>query len=120
MKRTIKSRLLVCAVLATAFSTPMVGAADNARCSDPSQMNLWQGRAGGLIHSDRIAHLRLPNTGTEVAIAYDEDVAQRTNMLRGDVEASNLAVTYDKEVAKRTNMPRDDRDTQTAQAAAQE
>jgi len=120
MNRTIKSGLLAGAVLVTGLSTQMAWAADNARCSDPSQMNLWQGRAGGLIHSDRIVHLRLPNAGTEVAVAYDKDVAQRTNMLRGEVEASNLAVTYDKDIAKRTNMPREDQDTQIAQAAVQE
>ena len=119
MKRHLQIRFLRGARRPTGSAIPLSWSADNVHGSDPSQMSRWQGRAGGLVHSDRIARLRAPNPSSAVAISYDKDVAERTNMLRGEVAAGRLSVTYDKDVARRTNMPRDEQDTQTAQAAAQ-
>lgn len=99
---------------------PVAASADTVLGSDVSQMYMWQGRAGGLVHSDRVSNLRVRGAGENVSIAYDKDVAQRTNMQRGELEARNIAVTFDKEVARRTNMRRDDHDTQTAQATRQQ
>ena len=120
MKRHLQIRFLLAALLATGSAIPPAWSADNAHCSDPSQMSRWQGRAGGLVHSDRISQLRAPNPSSEIAIAYDKGVAERTNMPRGEVAAGRLGVTYDKDVARRTNMPREEQDTQIAQAAAHE
>lgn len=99
--------------------TPIAASADTVRGGDVSQMHMWQGRAGGLVHSDRVSNLHAQGVGGNVSIAYDKEVAQRTNMRRDDLETRNIAVTYDKEVARRTNMRRDDQDTQTAQATRQ-
>ena len=71
---------------------------------DVDSMAKWYGNAGGLAGSDRVMGLR---TGSStVGVAYDADVAGRTNMPRGQVEHKNVGVTYDPDVAARTNMQR--------------
>lgn len=106
--------------IALVIASPIAMSADMVRGGDPSQMELWQGRAGGLVHSDRVTHLRAPVAGAEVEVTYDKDVAQRTNLPREEGDLKQLAVSYDKEVAERTNMPRSEKDTLTAKAADQQ
>jgi hypothetical protein len=102
------------------IASPIAMSADMVRGGDPSQMELWQGRAGGLVHSDRVTHLRVPTAGADVAVTYDKEVAQRTNLPREHGALHQLAVSYDREVAERTNMPRSDKDTLTAKATDQQ
>lgn len=119
MKHILETRALVVVAFATGVASPLAMSAEIVRGGDASQMHKWQGRAGGLVHSDRVAHLNVPSAGEKFSVAYDKHVAERTNLSRGEVQPSNLGVTFDKEVAKRTNMTRDPQDTQTAQAPAQ-
>ena len=79
-------------------------AADQVTTSDPSAIANGYGRAGGLAGSDRVG--RLKTGSTQVGVAYDADVAARTNMPRGQVSPTTVGVSYDAEVAARTNMPR--------------
>jgi len=120
MKRNYKAVLSIATAVTVFGACPTAQAADIVRTGDTSTMHLWQGRAGGMVGSDHISNLRIPTGGEEVTIAYDKEVAQRTNMPRDDMEVRQLAVTFDKEVAERTNMRRAVEETQTAQAAAQE
>ena len=111
---------LIAVAMILGIASPIAMSADMVRGGDPSQMELWQGRAGGLLHSDRVTHLRAPVAGAEVEVTYDKEVAQRTNMPREEGAVQKLAVSYDKEVAERTNMPRGDKETLTAKTAAQQ
>jgi len=111
---------LIAVAIILGIVSPIAMSADMVHGGDPSQMELWQGRAGGLVHSGRVSHLRVPAAGVEVGVTYDKEVAQRTNMPRQDDDPQILAVSYDKEVAERTNMPRSEKDTLSAQAAAQQ
>ena len=106
--------------IALVIASPIAMSADMVRGGDPSQMELWQGRAGGLLHSDRVTRLRAPVAGAEVEVTYDKEVAQRTNLPRDEGAVQKLAVSYDKEVAERTNLPRSEKDTLTAKAADQQ
>jgi hypothetical protein len=71
-------------------------------------MGQWYGHAGGLTDSDRVMVLgKTTSAAKEVGIAYDKDVAQRTNMQRDSASTSGTAtIVYDKDVAERTNMAR--------------
>ena len=119
MQAKQKFKLIAVSII-LGIASPIAMSADMVRGGDPSQMELWQGRAGGLVHSDRVTHLRAPVAGAEVEVTYDKEVAQRTNMPREEGAVQKLAVSYDKEVAERTNMPRSEKDTLTAKAAAQQ
>jgi len=118
MQTKQKFKLIAVAII-LGMASPIAMSADMVHGGEPSQMELWQGRAGGLVHSDRVSHLRVPAAGVEVGVTYDKELAQRTNMTRVDDDPQQLAVSYDKEVAERTNMPRSEKDTLSAQAAAQ-
>ncbi len=119
MKCMAKTKVPIVAAIVFGLVSPFATSADTVRGGDVSNMHLWQGRAGGLVHSDRAALLDVPGAGEKVSIAYDKDLAQRTHMLREEVESSYLLVSFDKEVAQRTNMTRDAQDPQPVQAAAQ-
>lgn len=78
---------------------------DTVRTSDPESFGHSYGRAGGLVGADRITALGKAAI-KDVGIAYDKDVAQRTNMPRGDAGHGTLGIAYDKDVVERTNMQR--------------
>jgi hypothetical protein len=82
-------------------------AGDVVGTSDPASFSHSYGRAGGLVGSDRITALgKATGDGKQVGITYDKDVAERTNMPRGDGASGNVGIAYDKDVAERTNMQR--------------
>ena len=95
-------------ILAAALSTGLSGgfAADMVRGGDVQSMSQWYGRAGGLAGSQRVKLLTAHPRGMPVSVAYDREVAERTNMPRGGAAEGPVTVSYDREVAERTNMPR--------------
>jgi hypothetical protein len=116
---TGKSRVKVqVAVLAALCGLSIGGAlagSDTLRTGDVDTIGQWYGRAGGLTDSDRVTALGKPATGNQqVGIAYDKDVAQRTNMPRESASSKDIGITYDKDVAERTNLPRSEKPQATA------
>ena len=101
----MRKRLLVSAAAIAATLAMSAYAAETVHSGNISNMDQWYGRAGGLQGSDRVAALA---TGkTMVGVAYDADVAARTNMPREQATTDKtVGVTYDADVAARTNMPR--------------
>ena len=117
MKRNVV--LLAAALVASIFATAAGAVGPVFKSSDSSQFEHWYGRAGGLVGSDRVAHLRGNTESTaEVAITYDKDVAARTNMPSDRTEGASVGITYDKDVAQRTNMGRAQEPEALVQAAA--
>jgi len=119
---TLKSRLKVQAAVAAAIGALSIGAAvadETLRSGDVNTMGQWYGRAGGLTDSDRVTALAKATTGSaQVGIAYDKDVAQRTNMPRESASSKDIGIAYDKDVAERTNMPRAEKSAPPATAAS--
>lgn len=100
----MKTKLLISAIAAAATLSINAYAADQVTTSDANTIANGFGRAGGLAGSDRVGGLKVG--GTQVGVAYDADVAARTNMPRAQGAAQSVGVTYDADVAARTNMPR--------------
>jgi hypothetical protein len=111
MKLTSKagstSVLLAAALAGGLLADVAVAAGPTLKSGDVSEVAAWYGRAGGLVGSDRIAHLQghMPGS-TAIAVSYDKDVAARTNMSTDREAGRSVAISYDKDVAARTNMPR--------------
>ena len=100
----MNTKLLVSAAVLGAVLSVNAFAADLVTTGDVNTVNQWYGRAGGLAGSDRVSNLTAGTT--KVGVAYDADVAARTNMPRAQATNGNVSVTYDADVAARTNMPR--------------
>jgi hypothetical protein len=81
-----------------------VHAANEIHSGDVNSMNKWYRNAGGLTDVDRATGLTVGTS--KVGVAYDADVAPRTNMPRSEMSKSNIGGSYDADVATRTNMPR--------------
>jgi len=109
LKSTVKSGsvLLVAALAGSLAGGAAIAAGPVLKTGNVAQAGQWFGRAGGLVGSDRVAHLQGDATGsTNIAVTYDKDVAARTNMSTNRDSASSVGISYDKDVAARTNMPR--------------
>ena len=100
----MNSKLLISVIAAAAALSMNAYAADQVTTSDANSIANGFGRAGGLIGVERVSGLRAG--GAQVGVAYDADVATRTNMPRAQATAKPVGVTYDVDVAARTNMPR--------------
>ena len=101
----VRIALGVALIALSVGSAAAAGEVVNTRDSDSISRSF--GRAGGLVGADRIT--ALGKAGTQVGIAYDKDVAERTNMPRADAGKGNIGVAYDKDVVERTNMQRADK-----------
>jgi hypothetical protein len=117
---TSKSRFKVQAAVAATICALSIGSAfaggEVLKTGDVNQMSHWYGNAGGLQGSDRVTFLGKTATGDQqVGIAYDKDVAQRTNMQRESASSKEIGITYDKDVAERTNLPRSEKPQATAE-----
>jgi len=100
----MNAKLLISAVALAAGFSVNVNAANVVTSGDVDAMSHWYGQAGGLVGSDRVSGL---HTGTtKVGVAYDSDVAARTNLPRAQAGSADVGVSYDADVAARTNMPR--------------
>lgn len=105
--RGFRTSAYLAVVLGAVFIGSAFAGTDTLRTGDKDTMGQWYGRAGGLVGSDRVMATGKPAVDTKtVGIKYDADVAQRTNMPRGEVNAAGVGIAYDKDVAARTNMPR--------------
>jgi hypothetical protein len=113
----MNTKLLISAIAAAAALSLNAYAADQVTSSDANAIANGYGRAGGAIGVDRVHAL---NSGAQVGVAYDADVATRTNMPRAQGTASTVGVTYDADVAARTNMPRGGDAPYTSKAAGVE
>jgi len=101
------SMLLAVALAGSLVATAAVAGGPVLKAGDVSHVGLWYGRGGGLVGSDRVAHLQgHSGSSSEVAVTYDKDVAARTNMRSDRESGASVAISYDKDVAERTNMPR--------------
>jgi hypothetical protein len=100
----MNTKLLISAIAAAAALSINAYAADQVTSSDANTIANGFGRAGGLAGSDRVSGLKAGSK--QVGVAYDADVATRTNMPRAQGSARTVGVTYDADVAARTNMPR--------------
>jgi hypothetical protein len=100
-----KSVLLAVALAGGLTAHAAIAAGPILKSGDLSHVGLWYGRAGGLVGTDRVAHLQRVDS-PEVAVTYDKDVAARTNMASDRDSRAPVAISYDKDVAERTNMPR--------------
>jgi hypothetical protein len=95
----------------------VLAAGDVLTTGDIATMSQWYGRAGELVGAQRIEAISKSTSAKEqVGIAYDKDVAARTNMPRESASNSQVAITYDKDVAERTNMPRGEKGEATKSA----
>ena len=114
-----KLLLLAGALAGAVFANVALAVGPMLKSADMSQAGLWYGRAGGLVGSDRVAHLQGNTAGSgDVAVTYDKDVAARTNMSSNRDNGAPVAITYDKDVAERTNMPRGQETQAPIQSAA--
>jgi len=104
MEMNMRTKLLLSAIAAAAAIAANGYAADVVTSGDLSTVDKWYGNAGGLQGTDRVMYLNASRT--KVGIAYDKDVAERTNMPRADAHHSEVGITYDADVAARTNMQR--------------
>lgn len=102
-----KSALLAVALAGGIMANAAIAAGPTLKAGDMSHVDHWYGRAGGLVGAERVAYLQ-PDIGSsaQVGVAYDKDVAARTNMQSDRETGAPVAITYDKDVAQRTNMPR--------------
>jgi hypothetical protein len=114
-KMKMNAKLLISAMAAAAAFAVNVHATDVVNSGDLNTVNNWYGRAGGLTDADRITGLTAGKS--RVGVAYDADVAARTNMSRAQATHNQVGVTYDADVAARTNMQRGVGDTGDAKAA---
>ena len=111
----MSTKLLISALATAAALSINAYAADQVTSSDANAIANGFGRAGGLIGVDRVGGVNAG--GAQVGVAYDADVATRTNMPRAQATAKTVGVSYDADVAARTNMPRGG-DTQYPSKAA--
>jgi len=100
----MRTKLLLSAIAAATAIAANAYAAEVVTSGDLSTVDKWYGNAGGLQGTDRVMYLNASRT--KVGIAYDKDVADRTNMQRGAATHNEVGVTYDADVATRTNMSR--------------
>ncbi len=98
----MNTKLLISVMAATAAFAVNVQAADVVTSGDVNTIGKWYGRAGGLTDGDRVSGLTASNS--KVGIAYDADVAARTNMQRDQATHSQIGVNYDADVEARTHM----------------
>jgi len=111
----MNTKLLISVAAVVAALSVNAVAADLVTSGDTNTISQWYGRAGGLVGSDRVSALAAGSN--KVGVAYDGDVAARTNMPRAQAGNGNVTVTYDADVAARTNMPRGNLDFQPRKAA---
>jgi hypothetical protein len=104
METNMRTKLLLSAIAAATAIAANAYAADTVTSGDLSTVDKWYGNAGGLQGTDRVMYLN--SSRTKVGIAYDKDVAERTNMQRGEATHNEIGVSYDADVATRTNMQR--------------
>jgi hypothetical protein len=105
-----KLQLTVAAGIGALCIGSAVAGGEVLRSGDVDQMSHWYGNAGGLQGSDRVQFLGKSTTGDQhVGVAYDKDVAQRTNLPRESASSKDVGIAYDKDVAERTNMPRSEK-----------
>jgi hypothetical protein len=104
MEMNMRTKLLLSAIAAATAIAANVYAADVVTSGDLGTIDRWYGNAGGLQGTDRVMYLG--TSQTKVGIAYDKDVAERTNMQRGEATHNEVGVSYDADVAARTNMQR--------------
>jgi len=117
MKSNLKVQVAVAAVIGALSIGSAVADSDILKSGNVDQMGQWYGNAGGLQGTDRVMVLGKATTaGKEVGIAYDKDVAERTNMQRSQVPSGNAAIIYDKDVAERTNSQRGQKSTPIQEA----
>jgi hypothetical protein len=117
MKSNMKVQVAVAAALGVLSMGSAVAGSDILKSGDVDQMSQWYGNAGGLQGTDRVMVLgKSGSAGKEVGIAYDKDVAERTNMQRNQVPSGTASITYDKDVAERTNSPRSQKSTAIQEA----
>src|SRR5215471_9177360 len=117
MKSNLKVQVAVAAVIGALSIGSAVADSDILKSGNVEQMSQWYGNAGGLQGTDRVMVLGKATTaGKEVGIAYDKDVAERTNMQRSQVPSGNAAIIYDKDVAERTNSQRGQKSTPIQEA----
>jgi len=100
----MNTKLFISAIAAAAAFSVAAYAADTVTSSDEATIAKSYGRAGGLVGADRVSGLHTGNA--QIGIAYDADVATRTNMPRAQGGTAGVGVSYDADVAARTNMPR--------------
>ena len=100
----MRTKLLLTAIAAAAAIGANAYATDTVTSGDLSTVDKWYGNAGGLQGTDRVMYLNASRT--KVGVAYDKDVAERTNMSRGQATHNEVGITYDADVAARTNMQR--------------
>ena len=117
MKSNLKVQVAVAAVLGALSVGSAVADSDILKSGNVDEMSQWYGNAGGLQGTDRVMVLgKATSAGKEVGIAYDKDVAERTNMPRHQVPTSTAGIAYDKDVADRTNMQRSEKSTPIQEA----
>jgi hypothetical protein len=123
LEKIMNTKLLISATAAAAFAVN-VHAAGVVTAGDLNTIDKGYGRADGLTHAltqaDRVTGLSVGKR--RVGVAYDADVAARTNMPRAQTPTSELhARSYDPidkwygragglttaDVAARTDTPRD-------------
>jgi hypothetical protein len=81
-------------------------AADVVKSGDVTSMAHWYGRAGGLVGSDRVMELATyAALGPPTSVAYDHEVAERTNLPRDQASEGQITAVPDEDIAQRTNMP---------------
>jgi opacity protein-like surface antigen len=115
MEKIMKTKLLIPAMALAAAFAANLQAAEVVTSGDVNAISKWYGRAGGLADADRVTGLT--TSSTKVGVAYDADVAARTNMQRAQSTPSQVGVTYDADVAARTNMPRGQGTVEQSKAA---
>ena len=104
---SLKSQVAWAAAIGMLSIGSALAGGDTVSTGNVDSLGQWYGRAGGLVGSDRVMALgRASGDGNHIVIAYDKDVAQRTNMQRDTADNGNVGIGYDKDVAARTNMPR--------------
>jgi len=117
MKSNLKVQVAVAAMLGALSVGSAVAGSDILKSGNVEQMSQWYGNAGGLQGTDRVMVLgKAATAGKEVGIAYDKDVAERTNMQRHQVPSGTATIIYDKDVAERTNSQRGQKSTPIQEA----
>ena len=103
----IRNKVLASVVAVAALSAGAVFADSSVlKAGSVGNATQWYGRAGGPVGAARIAALQTNDSNPGIGVAYDKDVAARTNMSTDRAPVQNVGVTYDEEVAARTNMAR--------------
>ena len=83
MKSNLKVQVAVAAVLGALSVGSAVAGSDILKSGNVEQMSQWYGNAGRAQGTERVMVLgKSTSGGKEVGIAYDKDVAERTNMPR--------------------------------------